>query len=185
MATGVNAADSTINFDQLIGVFSTEQAVRLDIGTWAMQQNTPAAENNDYTQVYVYKLKANGAPDTSDNGALSSGDKIGIFSKNMQCRVDLGFFATKENVPASHKSWATQLHIVRQDGTSRGDVRYGDLVGLFSSGNNKAFRLSMAPPATKNCNNVSQAAGSCYKPKGCVSASHASWATVLKIAPAN
>jgi len=183
-----------VEFDPLIGVFSATSDVRLDIGTLAMPENTPANVMNDYTEVVIYKLNADGSPNLSDTGAASTGDTIGIFSNNMACRVDLGYFATKENVPSDHESWATQLYILGVDTPSRGDVRYGDLVGFYSSGgpgdegggNDKLYRLNMAPPATKNCNDVPDAAGACYtipegSGAGCVSASHASWATALTI----
>ena len=43
--------------------------------------------------------------------AVQLNEIVGIFSENGQFRLDIGTDAVKQNVPASHESWATRLRI--------------------------------------------------------------------------
>jgi hypothetical protein len=88
---------------------------------------------------------------------------VGIFSENGQFRLDIGTDAVKQNVPASHDSWATRLIIRRLDGPSRGPVGSNHVVGIFSE--DGKFRLDIGTDAMKRN----------------VPASHVSWATQLRI----
>jgi len=88
---------------------------------------------------------------------------VGIFSENGKVRLDIGIRAMKEEVPASHDSWATRLRIVPLNQLALGQITYGTVVGIFSE--TKQVRLDIGIRAVKER----------------VPASHDSWATRLKI----
>ncbi len=88
---------------------------------------------------------------------------VGIYSENGQFRLDIGTDAVKQNVSASHESWATRLIIRRLNGPSRGPVHDNDVIGIFSE--DGRFRLDIGTDAAKKN----------------VPASHQSWATRLRI----
>jgi phosphotransferase system IIB component len=90
---------------------------------------------------------------------------VGIFSQTGQYRLDIGTDAVKQNVPASHESWATRLRITRLSGPNVGPVTYEDVVGIFSE--DGKFRLDIGTDAMKKN----------------VAADHDSWATRLRIKP--
>ncbi len=94
-------------------------------------------------------------------------DVVGIFSANDKYRLDIGTRAMKENVPASHDSWATRFVIKRLDGPSVGPVLPNHVVGIFTE--NGQYRLDIGKRSMKG--------------KG--PASHSSWATRLRIVPLN
>lgn len=153
------SAAGTINYGDSVGIFSTTQAVRLDIGTLAMKENVPANHNSWATQLEIRRL------DGPSTGPVMSDHEVGIFSPTQPYRLDIGTRATKENVPETHRSWATVLEIRAANGTKTGPVQYGDLIGIFST--TQPYRLDIGTRATKED----------------VPASHSSWATVLKITP--
>lgn len=153
------SAQSEIYYNQLVGVFSASEPVRLDIGSRATKVNVPASHESWATRLRIVRL------DGPSNGTVSSGHVVGIFSEDGQWRLDIGTRAMKENVPASHNSWATQLVLKRLDGASAGPAHYGDLVGFFSQ--DRQYRLDIGDWAMKEN----------------VPASHESWATQLIIIP--
>jgi hypothetical protein len=95
---------------------------------------------------------------------LQLNEIVGIFSDN-GVRLDIGTDAVKQNVPASHESWATRLRISRLNGPNVGPVMYEDIVGIFSE--DARFRLDIGTDAMKKN----------------VPADHDSWATRLRIKP--
>ena len=95
--------------------------------------------------------------------AVQLNEIVGIFSENGQFRLDIGTDAVKQNVPATHDSWATRLIIRRLDGPSRGPVHNSDVIGIFSE--DGRFRLDIGTDAVKRN----------------IPASHESWATRLRI----
>ena len=97
--------------------------------------------------------------------AIKYGETVGVFSSTRPFRLDIGTWAMKKNVPASHESWATKLRIKRLDGESSGPVRTEHVVGIFSEDGRK--RLDIGTASMKKD----------------ISASHESWATMLKILP--
>jgi hypothetical protein len=103
------------------------------------------------------------APPAKAQQAVQLNEIVGIFSEDGQFRLDIGTDAVKQNVPASHDSWATRLIIRRLDGPSRGPVHGGDLIGIFSE--DGRFRLDIGTDAVKRN----------------IPASHESWATRLRI----
>ena len=155
-APGVSS-NSPIYYNQLIGIFSESEPVRLDIGTRAMKENIPASHNSWATRFRIKRL------DGPNRGEVFSHHTIGIFAASDPVRLDIGTRAMKENVPASHNSWATQLFIQRLDGPNRGPIHYGDVVGVFSS--DRKVRLDIGTRATQED----------------VPASHNSWGTRLRI----
>lgn len=148
-----------IYYNQLIGIFSESEPVRLDIGTRAMNENIPASHNSWATRFRIERL------DGASRGTVFSHHTIGLFSETEPVRLDIGMRAMKENVPASHNSWATQLVIKRLDGPNRGPISYGEVVGVFSSDRN--FRLDIGTRAVKED----------------VPSSYNSWGTRLRITP--
>ncbi len=150
-------AQAAIRYGQPIGVFSTQEYVRLDIGTRATKENVPASHNSWATRLRISRL------DGPNQGPVYDNHLVGIFSEDGRYRLDIGTRATKENVPADHRSWATVLVIQRLDGPSSGEIRYGDLVGFFSE--DGRFRLDIGTRAMKEN----------------VPASHESWATQFVI----
>ncbi len=139
-----------------VGIFSEDGKWRLDIGTRAMKENVPATYDSWATRLVIKRL------DGPDSGPISDEHVVGIFSLNELYRLDIGTRATKENVPASHESWATRLRVIRLSSASSGPINYGDVVGIFSE--DGKWRLDIGTRATKES----------------VPASHESWATRLK-----
>lgn len=102
--TGTSTAE-IINFNEPIGVFSSTKEVRLDIGTRAVKENVPADHNSWATRLVVKRV------DGPSEGPVHTDHVIGLFSETEAVRLDIGTRAMKENVPADHDSWATQLNI--------------------------------------------------------------------------
>ena len=152
-------SDGPIYYNQLIGIFSESQPVRLDIGRRAMKENVPASVISWATRLRIKRL------DGPNKGKVFPHHVIGIFSETEPVRLDIGTRAMKEDVPASHNSRSTQLVFQRLDGPNRGPIRYGEVVGVFSSDRN--FRLNIGRRATQEN----------------VPASHNSWGTRLQIIP--
>lgn len=156
-ATGSASAQDFINYEEPIGVFSATSPVRLDIGVAAVKQHIPSSHNSWATRLVVRRL------DGLNSGPVMSDHLIGLFSETQQVRLDIGTRAMKQNIPASHRSWATVLKMKRLDGPNLGNVRYGDVVGVFST--TSQVRLDIGTAAMKEN----------------VPASHESWATRLNI----
>jgi hypothetical protein len=146
-----------INGSTVVGIFASNGDYRLDIGTMAMKKNTPASHNSWATRLILKRL------DGPSKGNVSPGDIVGVFSENLSYRLDIGNAATKENVPASHNSWATRLKIIKLNGNINGPLKYGDVVGIYSE--DQKYRLDIGEAATKKN----------------TPASHNSWATRLKV----
>lgn len=146
-----------INFNEPIGVFSSTKEVRLDIGTLAVKENVPADHNSWATRLVVKRV------DGPSEGPVHTDHVIGLFSETEPVRLDIGTLAMKEDVPASHISWATVLQFQRLDGPNVGNLRYGDVVGVFST--TDPVRLDIGTLAMKEN----------------VPADHDSWATQLNI----
>lgn len=125
-ATATARAQEFISYGQPVGVFSATEYVRLDIGLRAVKAEVPGTHESWATRLYIRRL------DGPSAGPVLSNHLVGIFSEDGRVRLDIGTRAMKENVPASHRSWATVLYIRRLDGPNYGQVRYGDLVGFFS-----------------------------------------------------
>lgn len=155
----VPAAAQEIQYGQIVGIFSPSQPYRLDIGTRATKENVPASHESWATRLRIRRI------DGRSEGPVMSNHLVGFFSEDDRYRLDIGNRATKENVPSSHRSWATLLRIQRLDGPSTGAVYYGDLVGVFSEDNR--YRLDIGTRAMKEN----------------VPASHRSWATELTVRP--
>lgn len=148
-----------ITYGAPVGIFSTTEPVRLDIGTDAVKMNVPDTHKSWATELVITRL------DGPNEGPVMSTHEIGIFSATEPVRLDIGTDAMKMNVPASHRSWATVLEVRSVDGSKKGPVNYGDVVGIFST--TQPVRLDIGTDAMKMN----------------VPASHVSWATVLKITP--
>ena len=159
LTPGLAGAQAAVAWDAVVGVFSEDGKWRLDIGERAMKENVPASHNSWATRLIIKRL------DGPSTGPVLPDHIVGIFSEDGKWRLDIGERAMKENVPASHNSWATRLRIVRLTGLSLGPVTYGDVVGIFSE--DGKWRLDIGERATKEN----------------VPASHNSWATRLKIRP--
>ncbi len=145
------------DWNDVVGIFSENGKFRLDIGTWAMKENIPASHNSWATRLVIKRL------DGPSRGAVLPNHVVGIFSENGRVRLDIGTWAMKRNIPASHNSWATRLRIVPLNKLALGRITYGTVVGIFSK--NGKFRLDIGRRAVKKE----------------VPASHNSWATRLKI----
>lgn len=157
----VNAAytGDTIQYGSVVGIYTEEGHVRLDLGTRAMKEAVPASNNNWATRLRIRRL------DGPNSGAIRYGHVVGIFTEEGHVRLDLGTRAMKEAVPANHNSWATQLRIRRLDGPNSGAIRYGDVIGVFTEEGH--VRLDLGTRAMKEA----------------VPATHNSWATRLRIKP--
>lgn len=157
--TSVNLAGAQIDVDwnEVVGIFSEDGNWRLDIGERATKENIPASHDSWATRLTIKRL------DGTSSGPVLADHVVGIFSEDDKWRLDIGERAMKENVPASHNSWATRLRIVRLNGLSIGPIIYGEVVGIFSEDGN--WRLDIGERAMKEN----------------VPASHNSWATRLKI----
>lgn len=135
----VSAADP----EMTIGIFSSTQPYRLDIGTDAMKKNVPAGWNSWATRLKI--MRADGTP---GSGVVLEDDEIGIFTENGQWRLDIGTRAMKVNTPDDKNSWATRLKIKRLPGnTGTGAIKYGELIGIFSE--NGGTRLDLGTDAVK------------------------------------
>jgi hypothetical protein len=109
MAVAASAsAQSDIYYNQLVGVFSATEPVRLDIGTRATKETVPASHGSWATRLRIVRH------DGPSAGPVAANHPVGIFSEDGNWRLDIGDRAMKENVPASHDSWATQLVILPQ-----------------------------------------------------------------------
>jgi len=95
--------------------------------------------------------------------AITEKDLIKITSACGTSRLDIGVHCVKNEVPASHDSWATRLVIKRLDGPSEGVVQSDHVVGIFSE--NGQHRLDVGVRAMKKNGPPS----------------HESWATRLNI----
>lgn len=89
-------------------MFSATGPVRLDIGTRATKENVPTSHESWSTRLRIVRL------DGPSAGPVAANHLVGIFSEDGNWRLDTGDRAMKENVPASHESWATQLVILPQ-----------------------------------------------------------------------
>jgi hypothetical protein len=158
LAVGPAKAQQVLQLNEIVGIFS-DNGVRLDIGTDAVKQNVPASHDSWATRLIIRRL------DGPSRGPVHSNDVIGIFSEDGRFRLDIGTDAMKQNVPASHESWATRLRIARLNGPNVGPVMYEDVVGIFSE--DARFRLDIGTDAMKKN----------------VPADHDSWATRLRIKP--
>lgn len=94
-----------ISPDHVVGIFSMNERFRLDIGTRAMKENVPADHESWATRLRIVPLNRVGG------GPVQYNEVVGIFSEDGKFRLDIGTGAVKEDVPASHNSWATRLRI--------------------------------------------------------------------------
>eukprot|EP00008_Paramoeba_atlantica_P003010 CAMPEP_0201489422 /NCGR_PEP_ID=MMETSP0151_2-20130828/22793_1 /ASSEMBLY_ACC=CAM_ASM_000257 /TAXON_ID=200890 /ORGANISM="Paramoeba atlantica, Strain 621/1 / CCAP 1560/9" /LENGTH=153 /DNA_ID=CAMNT_0047875021 /DNA_START=95 /DNA_END=557 /DNA_ORIENTATION=+ len=99
----------------------------------------------------------------ADSTQLTPHHLVGIFSEDGGYRLDIGIQSMKEEIPASHDSWATRFVIKRLDGPNRGPISSDHVVGIFSV--LQHVRLDIGSASVKKQ----------------VSASHESWATRLWI----
>jgi len=97
-----------IETDHVVGIFSEDGQTRLDVGERAMKKNGSPSHESWATRLYIRRL--NGG-----KGYLKYDELVGIFSENNDKRLDIGGDAMKEEVPASHESWATRLFIKKID----------------------------------------------------------------------
>ncbi len=146
-----------IKYQDVRGIFSENLKVRLDIGTKAVKKAVPASHDSWATRLVFKRL------DGKSEGEVHDEHLVGIFSEDGKYRLDIGTMAMKENVPASHESWATKLKIKKIKGSSSGFIHYGDVVGIFSE--DEKYRLDIGTKAMKKK----------------VPASHDSWATRLRV----
>ncbi|MEQ4616765.1 MAG: ETX/MTX2 family pore-forming toxin [Corticimicrobacter sp.] len=131
-----------LNYGSIVGVFSSDGRLRLDIGTWGLKKNIPANHDSWATRLVIRRL------DGPNTGTVAADHTVGIFSEDGRVRLDIGNWAMQREVPASHESWATRLVIRKLDGTGAGTpVRYGDLIGIFSE--DGKFRLDIGIDAVK------------------------------------
>jgi hypothetical protein len=159
LAVGPARAQAVVQLNEVVGIFSENGQFRLDIGTDAVKQNVLASHDSWATRLIIRRL------DGQSTGPVRSNHVVGIFSENGQYRLDIGTDAMKQNVAASHESWATRLKILQLNSSTLGPVMYEDVVGIFSE--DGKYRLDIGTDAMKQN----------------VAASHDSWATRLKIAP--
>jgi hypothetical protein len=152
-------AQHVVQLNEIVGIFSETGEFRLDIGTDAVKQNVPASHDSWATRLIIRRL------DGPSRGPVHDNDVVGIFSEDGRFRLDIGTDAMKQNVPASHESWATRLRIARLSGPNVGPATYEDVVGIFSE--DGKFRLDIGTDAMKKN----------------VGADHNSWATRLRIKP--
>lgn len=103
------ANSGPISDEHLVGIFSEDGKVRLDIGTDAMKKNVPATHDSWATRLVIKSL------DGTNSGSVCYGQVVGIFSEDEKYRLDIGTDAVKKNVPSSHDSWATRLRIQDAD----------------------------------------------------------------------
>ena len=89
----------------VVGFFSLNEMVRLDIGEAATKKNIPASHESWATRLRIVRLSG------VSNHSLSYGEIVGVFSEDGEWRLDIGTDAMKQNVPATHDSWATRLKI--------------------------------------------------------------------------
>lgn len=151
------SCDYAVQYGDTVGVFAEARPVRLDIGTRAMKKNASPNHESWATRLKIKRL------DGPSTGVVCSNHVIGIFSEDGKFRLDIGTQAVKEDVPASHVSWATLLNIQPVDGASHNEVEYGTTIKILSQDNQA--RLDIGTDTMK----VN------------VAASHDSWATRLKI----
>jgi hypothetical protein len=123
-----------ITYGELIGVFSSvygrDSGARLDIGTRAMKRDTPASTLSSTTKLRIQRI-----------GGVSEGDVedthiIGIFSEDLEYRLDVGTGSMKENVPTTALGWGAKLKIwpAENKGSRSGErINYNDIIGVFSS----------------------------------------------------
>ena len=156
-AVASGPAGAQLEWNDVVGVFTESGKVRLDLGTRAVKENVPASHDSWATRLVIRRL------DGPSQGPVSPDHVVGIFTENGDFRLDLGTAAMKENVPASHDSWATRLRIVRLNGLSLGPLLYGETVGVFTE--DGRVRLDLGTRAMKKN----------------IPASHDSWATRLRI----
>ncbi len=81
--------------------------MRLDIGIRAVKEEVPTSMTPGRHRLRIVRL--NGL----SIGPIKYGEVVGIFSEDGRVRLDIGIRAMKEEVPASHESWATRLKIRR------------------------------------------------------------------------
>ena len=94
-----------VNTNHVIGIFSEDGKTRLDLGERAMKKNGRISHESWATRLRMKRLNG------TSNTPLRYGEIIGLFSECGKKRLDIGERAMKENIPASHDSWATRLHI--------------------------------------------------------------------------
>lgn len=100
-------------YSHVIGIFSQDGRVRLDIGSLAVTPQSPDHESWA-TQLFISNADNNERkPGLRKSGQVRYGDPIGIYSFDGKFRLDLGSDSMKTEVPASHDSWATRLNIQR------------------------------------------------------------------------
>ncbi|NEO40652.1 MAG: hypothetical protein F6J90_31695 [Moorea sp. SIOASIH] len=159
LGSGIAYADTqgTPEWNDLVGIFSEDGRVRLDVGIRAMKEEVPASHDSWATRLVIERL------DGPSSGPVEPDHLVGIFSEDGSTRLDLGIRAMKEEVPASHESWATRLRIVPLNELALGSITYGTVVGVFSE--DARVRLDVGICAMKEE----------------VPASHESWATRLHI----
>ena len=100
-------------------------------------------------------------------GFITYGQLVGVFSEGYEARLDVGSAAMKQQIPATHESWATRLRIQRLDGPSTGDVEDTHVIGIFDE--NNSTRLDVGGASMKQQ----------------IPASSMGWGTQLKIWPYN
>lgn len=94
----------------LIGIFSQDERVRLDIGGAAVKPQSP--DHESWATILYFQAADNSG---TKQGPVMYGDLVGIFSQDGKSRLDIGSDAMKEETSASHDSWATRLRIEDSD----------------------------------------------------------------------
>merc|ERR1711959_677240 len=91
-----------IHEKDLIKILSEDKKVRLDIGGDCVLKEIPASHESWATRLIIKRV------DGPSRGDIETDHVVGIFSENNDKRLDIGGDAMKEEVPASHESWATR-----------------------------------------------------------------------------
>merc|ERR1712232_17049 len=93
-----------VQTDHVVRIFSEDGQKRLDVGEAAMKKNGPPNHESWATRLYIKRLGGG-------SNAIKYNELVGIFSESNNKRLDIGGDAMKQEVPASHESWATRLRI--------------------------------------------------------------------------
>lgn len=98
-------SSGAVSDDQVVGIFSEDGKVRLDIGHDATKKDIPATHYCWGTRLIIKRL------DGSSSGDVCYDHVVGIFSQDGKYRLDISTSAMKKDVPAKRDCWATRLKI--------------------------------------------------------------------------